>query len=98
MLKTSLDYFRVQFGTIEDDLQRVVVKPHVGKTILPTTRRWCAVHNCAHQTNNPFIVLSEESGAVYCCPAEDGARLEAVPWTDLPHSVRQLHQHAVGCA
>jgi len=88
-LLAASDYFQNQFKTNEA-LQRVIALE--GRTIFPTSRKWCSVHNCVHVGSNPYISLSKDAGAVYRCPSEDGACLEPVPWLQLPESIRDIHE------
>ena len=96
MLSEASEYFQSQFKTNED-LHRVVARSEIGMTVFPTVRKWCSVHGVVHQSNNPYITLSKERGAVYTCPS-DGARLSPIPWLELPESVQKLHGGAAGQA
>lgn len=96
MLSEASDYLQSQFKTNEH-LHRVVARSEIGMTVFPTIRKWCSVHGEVHQSNNPYITLSKERGAVYTCPS-DGGRLSPIPWLGLPESVQKLHDESGGGA
>lgn len=92
-LDAASDYFGEKYR-MQEALQSVIVDPSTRSLTFPTEKKWCFIRRNTHQSNNPYIIVTER-GARFKCPDEECAVKEKqphIPLAQLPVSVRDLFQ------
>jgi len=65
---------------------------------LDTEEKWCFIRKAKHQSNNQYINIDPERGAVFRCHDDDckaavkGRSDLTVPWNELPQAIKDLHE------
>ncbi|KAJ3027985.1 hypothetical protein HDV00_010710 [Rhizophlyctis rosea] len=92
-LDAASDFFGEKYR-MQETLQTVIVDPSTGSLTFPTEKKWCCIRRGTHQSNNPYITVTERGARFKCLDEECAAKEQQphIPLAQLPMSVRELFQ------
>lgn len=95
--EAATDIFGARFR-LQESFRTFAIDHEGRKLRLDTEEKWCIIRKAKHQSNNQYINIDPERGAVFRCHDDDcksavkGRSDLTVPWEELPRAIKDLYE------